>query len=126
MCSDQVENGPTSCSSWKPERIALIKSLRICGHPRIPAGISIGQRRTREVTLPRHAQAANLPSLLHVMTHFSVGAGGCRSFVAQHVCEGHWVNVLFDGRHAVASGEYDGKSTLDPPGNNNVQHYCRV
>ena len=63
MCSDQVENGPTSCSSWKPERIALIKSLRIGGHPQIPAGISIGHRRTRKVTLPRHAEAANYAKL---------------------------------------------------------------
>lgn len=36
MCSDQIENDPISCSSWKPERISLIKSLRKCGHPRIP------------------------------------------------------------------------------------------
>ena len=36
------------------------------------------------------------------------------------------VDVLLDGRHAVASGEHDDKSTLNPQGNNNVQHYCRV
>ena len=61
------------------------------------------------------------------MTHFSVGAGGLPlNRGTACLCEGHWVDVLFGGKHAVASGGHDDKSTLKPQGNNNVQHYCRV